>query len=65
MIGLLRLLEKGGFSLNIGGNERFGAITLGYDMKIPIVIHSGITKDWETFFKREWPGIFIGFEIRF
>ena len=65
MIGLLRLLEKGGFSLNIGGNERLGAITLGYDMKIPIVIHSGITKDWETFFKKEWPGIFIGFEIRF
>jgi len=65
VIGLLRLLEKGEFSLNTGGNERLGAITLGYDTKIPIVIHSGLTKNWETFFKKEWPGIFIGFEIRF
>jgi hypothetical protein len=62
---LMRILEKDKLSLNLGANQRIGVITLGYKTKIPIVVHSGLTKNWETLFKKEWPGIFAGFEIRF
>ena len=62
---LMRILEKDKLSLNIGANQRIGVLTLGYKTKIPIVVHSGVSKRWDTLFKPELPGIFLGFEIRF
>lgn len=62
---LLRVFEKDRLSLNVGGNMKIGVLTLGYKTKIPIVVHSGLSKKWETLFKPELPGIFVGFEIRF
>ncbi len=62
---LMRILEKGKLSLNLGASRRIGVLTLGYKTKIPVVIHSGLSKKWETLFKTELPGIFFGFEVRF
>lgn len=61
----MRILEKDRLSLNLGGNQTLGAITLGYKTKVPIVIHSGLSKKWDSFFKLEKPGIFLGFEVKF
>ncbi len=62
---LMRILEKGKLSLNLGANQRIGVLTLGFKTKIPVVIHSGLSKKWETLFKKELPGIFFGIEVRF
>jgi len=62
---LLRVFEKDRLSLNIGGNMKVGVLTLGYKTKIPIVVHSGLSKRWDKLFKPELPGIFVGFEVRF
>lgn len=64
-IFLVRILEKDRLSLNIGGNMKIGILTLGYKTKVPIVVHSGLSKKWDSFFKLEKPGIFIGLEVRF
>jgi len=65
---LIRLLEKGKLSLNIGGNEQLAAGTIGYKLNIPVSLHGGITYPWHNlgnFDFRIKPGIFAGFEIRF
>jgi hypothetical protein len=62
---LMRILEKDKLSLNVGANQRIGVLTLGYKTKIPVIIHSGFSKKWESLFKAEFPGVFIGFEIQF
>ena len=62
---LMRILEKDKLSLNVGANQRIGVLTLGYKTKIPIVVHSGVSKRWDTLFKPELPGIFLGFEVKF
>ncbi|WP_372963635.1 hypothetical protein [Mesotoga sp.] len=56
---------KGNLSLNIGASQRIGVLTLAYKTKIPVVIHSGLSKKRETLFKKELPGIFFGIEVRF
>lgn len=63
---LLRLLEKGNFSLNLGGNDSLLAGTIGYKTKYPVVIHAGITKPWEDLADlKKKPGVFAGFEFSF
>ena len=62
---LLRVFEKDRLSLNIGGNMKVGVLTLGYKTKIPIMVHSGLSKRWDTLFRPELPGIFVGFEVKF
>jgi hypothetical protein len=62
---MLRILERGNISLNVGGNYEIGAITGAYKTKWPISIHTGISKPWESVFKMNIPSLFFGFEIRF
>jgi hypothetical protein len=62
---LWRVIEKKPLSLNIGGNKTLAVFTLGFKTKIPLIVHSGLSKKWESLFKAEFPGVFIGFEIRF
>ena len=65
---MIRLLEKGSLSVNIGGNENVAAGTIGYKLDLPITLHGGITYPWKnigSFDFRIKPGIFAGFEIRF
>ena len=65
---IIRLLEKGRLSVNIGGNESVAAGTIGYKLDLPITLHGGITyprKNLGSFDFRIKPGIFAGFEIRF
>jgi hypothetical protein len=65
---MIRLLEKGRLSVNIGGNENVAAGTIGYKLDLPIAIHGGVTYPWKnigSFDFRIKPGIFAGFEIRF
>jgi hypothetical protein len=51
--------------VNLGASQRIGVLTLGYKTKIPVMIHPGLSKKWETLFKKELPGIFFGIEVRF
>jgi len=51
--------------VNLGASQRIGVLTLGYKTKIPVAIHSELSKKWETLFKKELPGIFFGIEVRF
>ena len=62
---LMRILEKGKLSLNLGANQKIGVLTLGLKTKLPVIIHSGLSKKWESLFKAEFPGVFVGFEIQF
>ena len=65
---MIRLLEKGRLSVNIGGNENVAAGNIGYKLDLPITLHGGVTYPWKnlgSFDFRIKPGIFAGFEIRF
>lgn len=62
---LWRVIEKKPLSINVGGNKTLAVFTVGFKTKIPVAIHSGLSKKWETLFKTELPGIFFGFEVRF
>ncbi|NLE03139.1 MAG: hypothetical protein GX640_24985 [Fibrobacter sp.] len=65
---MIRLLEKGKLSINLGGNETLAAGTIGFKLNAPVSLHGGITYPWKnisTLDFRVKPGIFAGFEIRF
>lgn len=65
---MIRLLETGRLSLNVGGNSTLAAGTIGYKLDLPITLHGGVTYPWKnlgSFDFRIKPGIFAGFEIRF
>ena len=65
---MIRLLEKGRLSVNIGGNENVAAGTIGYKLDLPIALHGGVTYPWKNLGSLDFrikPGIFAGFEIRF
>ena len=65
---MIRLLEKGRLSVNIGGNDNVAAGAIGYKLDLPIALHGGVTYPWKnlgSFDFRMKPGIFAGFEIRF
>jgi len=65
---MIRLLEKGKLSVNLGGNDTLAAGTVAFKLNSPLSIHSGITYPWKnlsSFDFRVKPGAFVGFEIRF
>jgi len=65
---MVRLLEKGKLSVNLGGNETLAAGTIGWKLNAPVSFHSGVTYPWKNlsnFDFRIKPGVFAGFEIRF
>jgi hypothetical protein len=65
---MIRLLEKGRLSINLGGNETLVAGTLAYKLNVPVSLHGGITYPWKNISSLDFrvkPGIFAGFEIRF
>ena len=65
---MLRLIEKGQLSVNIGGTDELAAGTLAYKLNLPMSLHGGITYPWSNVLNLKFtrrPGIFAGFEIRF
>ena len=62
---MLRILEVGSISLNIGGNRNIGAITGAWKTKWPLSLHAGVSKPWENILKADIPNVFFGYEIRF
>jgi hypothetical protein len=62
---MLRILEVGSISLNVGGNRSIGAITGAWKTKWPLSIHAGISKPWEKLLSVDVPGLFVGIELRF
>jgi len=65
---MVRLLESGRLSLNVGGNELLAAGTVAWKLDLPVSLHGGATYPWKNiagFDYRIKPGIFAGFEIRF
>jgi len=63
---MARLIEKNRLSLNVGFNENIAGATLAYKTKLPISLHSGITKPINSLFDWKYkPGIFVGVEFRF
>jgi N-acetylneuraminic acid mutarotase len=65
---MVRLLESGRLSLNVGGNDELVAGTLAWKLDLPVSLHGGATYPWKNIGNLDFrakPGIFAGFEIRF